>query len=72
MVRNEDDPQRKHAIKGSRFVFLSSEWNLTVEDRAMISEIQRSNHSLYRAYLLKEPLAHSLGYPQAGRASISG
>jgi transposase len=68
LVRDEDDPERKRAIKGSRFSLLRSEWNLTVEDRAKISEIQRSNRSLYRAYLLKEALAHLLGYQQAGRA----
>jgi transposase len=68
LVRDEEDPERKRAIKGSRFALLRSEWNLTVEDRAKISEIQRSNRSLYRAYLLKEALAHLLGYQQAGRA----
>jgi transposase len=67
LVRIEQDPQRKQAIKGSRFALLRSEWNLTVDDRAKISEIQRSNRSLYRAYLLKEALAHLLGYKQAGR-----
>jgi transposase len=62
LVRIEEDPERKQAIKGSRFALLRAEWNLTVEDRAKISEIQRSNRSLYRA------LAHLLGYEQAGRA----
>ena len=68
LVRIEVDPERKQAIKGSRFALLRSEWNLTMDDRAKISEIQRSNRSLYRAYLLKEALAHLLGYQQAGRA----
>jgi transposase len=68
LVRIEVDPERKQAIKGSRFALLRSEWNLTMDDRAKISEIQRSNCSLYRAYLLKEALAHLLGYQQAGRA----
>ena len=68
LVRDEEDPEQKRAIKGSRFALLRSQWNLTVEDRAKISEVQRSNRSLYRAYLLKEALAHLLGYRQAGRA----
>jgi transposase len=68
LVRDEEDPQRRRAIKGSRFALLRSEWNMTVEDQAKISEIQRSNRSLYRAYLLKQALAHLLGYQQAGRA----
>ena len=67
-VRDEDDAERQRAIKGSRFALLRSEWNLTVEDRAKISEIQRSNRPLYRVYLLKQALAHLLGYQQAGRA----
>jgi len=68
LVRDEEDPHRKRAIKGTRFALLRSEWNLTVEDRAKISDVQQSNRSLYRAYLLKEALAHLLGYQQAGRA----
>ena len=67
-VREEEDPERKRAIKGSRFALLRSEWNLTVKDRAKISEIEGSNRSLYRAYLLKAALAHLLGYQQPGRA----
>jgi transposase len=67
LVRIDVDPGRKQAIKGSRFALLRSEWNLTVDDRAKISEIQRSNRSLYRAYLLKEALAHLLGYQQPRR-----
>ena len=62
LVRDEEDAERKRAIKGSRFALLRSEWNLTVADRAKISEVQRSNRSLYRAYLLKQALAHLLGY----------
>ena len=68
LVRDEDDPERKRANKGSRFALLRSQWNLTVDDRAKNSEIQRSNRSLYRAYLLKQALAHLLGYQQAARA----
>src|SRR5207249_5094177 len=70
LVRGEEDPQRKRAIKGTRFALLRSEWNLTVEDRAKISDVQQSNRSLYRAYLLKEALAHLLGYQQAGQKAL--
>lgn len=68
VVRNEQDPQSKKAIKGSRFALLRSQWNLTSDDKAKLSEIQHSNRSLYRAYLLKEALAHLLGYQQPERA----
>lgn len=67
-VRAEHDPQSKKAIKGSRFALLRSPWNLSSDDKAKLSEIQRSNRSLYRAYLLKEALAHLLGLQQPGRA----
>jgi len=70
LVRDEEDAERKRAIKGSRFALLRSEWNLTVADRAKISEVQRSNRSLYRAYLLKQALAHLLGYQQAGQKAL--
>ena len=68
VVRAEQDPQSKKALKGSRFALLRSQWNLTSDDKAKLSEIQRSNRSLYRAYLLKEALAHLLGHQQPGRA----
>lgn len=37
-------------------------------DKLKISEIQRTNKPLYRAYLLKESLAKALDYPQPKRA----
>lgn len=64
----EEEPERGRAIKGIRFALLREEWNLTADDRTKVSEVQRSKRSLYRAYLLKEALAHLLGYQQAGRA----
>lgn len=68
LVREEADREEKRAIKGSRFALLRNPWNLNLEERAKLAEIERSNRPLYRAYLLKEALAHLLGYRQPGRA----
>ena len=59
---------KARTIKGSRFALLKSTWNLTRRDRQKLSEVQKSNKRLYRAYLLKETLAQALDYVQAGRA----
>jgi transposase len=55
-------------IKKSRFVLLKRPWNLTRRDRQKLHEVQRTNRRLYRAYLLKEALAHALDYRQFARA----
>lgn len=56
------------SIKRSRFSLLRSVWNLTRRDKDKLSEIQKNNRPLYRAYLLKEALAKALDYRQPGRA----
>jgi transposase len=54
------DAQDKQAIKGTRFVLQKSPWNLTDVERGKLTEVQRTNRPLYRAYLLKETLAKIL------------
>ena len=56
------------AIKNSRYALLKNPWNLTRDERNKLSEIQRDNAKLYRAYLLKESLAKALDYLQPKRA----
>ena len=68
LVRAAADRESKRVIKRSRFALLRSPWKLSVEERAKLSEIARSNRPLYRAYLLKEALARLLDYRSAGRA----
>ena len=46
--------QERKAIKASRFALLKNPWNLSRGERQKLSEIQRNNRRLYRAYLLKE------------------
>jgi transposase len=57
-----------HTIKKSRFALLKNIWNLTPRQRRKLSEIQKTNKPLYRAYLLKESLAKALDYLQPKRA----
>ena len=67
-VRALKGTEQAKQIKGSRFILLKSWGNLTREGRSRLSEIQRTNHKLYRGYLLKESLAGVLDYRQPKRA----
>jgi transposase len=67
-VRAADDPEEAKAVKNSRYALLKNPWNLTDMDAQKLSEIQRTNQPLYRAYLLKESLAKALDYLQPKRA----
>jgi transposase len=51
------DPEEKEAIKGTRFALQKNPWNLTDVEQGKLSDVQRTNRPLYRAYLLKETLA---------------
>ena len=66
-VRELEGEQAKQ-VKGLRFVLLKSWGNLRRQGHARLSEVQRTNHRLYRAYLLKESLAAVLDYRQPKRA----
>jgi transposase len=62
------DPDQARAVKRTRFVLLMNPWNLSRAQRRKLSEVQRTNQRLYRAYLLKETLAQALDYRQPWRA----
>lgn len=62
------DPDEARAVKRTRFVLLMNPWNLSRAQRRKLSEVQRTNQRLYRAYLLKETLAQALDYRQPRRA----
>ena len=57
-MREQDKttPEGK-ALKGTRWATQKNPWNLTQEETARLSELQRTNTKLYRAYLLKEAIA---------------
>ena len=52
----------------SRFALLKNPWNLNRKEKQKLSELQRTNAPIYRAYLLKETLAQALDYLQPWRA----
>lgn len=57
------------ALKKTRWALLKSHWNLDQRETEKLSEVQRTNQRIFRAYLLKESLAQSLDYRQRGRAA---
>ncbi|MBA3763823.1 MAG: ISL3 family transposase [Chthoniobacterales bacterium] len=44
----------KRSLKSARWPLLKNPWNLTLKERQKLSDLQRNNRRLYRAYLLKE------------------
>lgn len=55
-VRLASGMEEKQAVKGSRWALQKNPWNLRQSEHDKLSELQRSNQPLYRAYLLKESL----------------
>jgi transposase len=53
---------------GMRFALWKNPWNLSRAEHQKLSELQRTNARLYRAYMLKETLAQALDYMQPARA----
>ena len=49
-------------VKNTRFALLKNPNNLTAKDQAKLSQVQKDNAPLFRAYLLKETLAAALDY----------
>lgn len=62
------DVEDRRSLKRSRWALLKNPWNLSQREDEKLSEVQRTNRRLYRAYLLKESLAQALDYRQRGRA----
>ncbi|QRK08256.1 ISL3 family transposase [Archangium violaceum] len=68
-VREQAGSQEGKALKHSRWALLKNPWNLTVRQGEKLSELKKTNQTLYRAYLLKESLARGMDYVQPKRAS---
>jgi len=66
-VREEEDSLAAKSIKGTRYALLKRDWKLTTRDLEKLSDIQRTNLRLYRAYLLKEALTDALDQRQPFR-----
>lgn len=63
-VREAAEPDERAALKQSRFALQKNPWNLNKIEDEKVSQVQRTNRSLYRAYLLKESLAAILARRQ--------
>ncbi|MGH2884920.1 MAG: ISL3 family transposase [Solirubrobacteraceae bacterium] len=55
-ARRAGQRQLAKDLKGARFALWKNPENLTTRQQAKLSDIQRTNRKLYRAYLLKEQL----------------
>lgn len=70
----KDDPEAAKVLKRSRWALLKDPVNLTEAEEAKLSDIQRGNVRLYRAYLLREQLGDILDrrQPNVVRALLLG
>jgi transposase len=68
-VREVAGTEGAQALKKTRWALLKSAWNLDRREEEKLSEVQRTNQRIYRAYLLKESLAEGFEYRQGARAS---
>jgi transposase len=59
-VRAVKGTDEASAIKNTRYALQKNPWNLTVDEKAKLAVVQKTNKPLYRAYLLKETLAKIL------------
>jgi transposase len=63
-VREQRGTEEGKALKKTRWALLKRPWNVNVEESRKLSEVQRANRRLYRAYLLKETLCDILDHRQ--------
>jgi transposase len=59
-VRAATSAEDSKQLKGTRWSLLKSFWNLSLFDSSRLSQLQRDNKRLYRAYLLKDALVRVL------------
>jgi transposase len=56
-VRKAGTKAEKKELKGTRFVLLKGQWNLSSADHQTLQQVKETNEPLYTAYLLKELFA---------------
>jgi transposase len=66
-MRMADDAE-KRSLKSTRWPLLKNPWNLTRKERQKLSDLQRNNQRIYRAYLLKESFQQIYDAPSAAHA----
>jgi len=59
-ARAATSEEERKELKGTRWQLLKSFWNLSLFDSLRLSQLQRENKRLYRAYLLKDSLVRTL------------
>lgn len=64
----EKGPAHKALMYKTRFIWLKNPWNLTETQAFRLSELERLNLKINRAYLLKELFRHFWDYTYAGWA----
>jgi len=62
------DDEQKRSLKSSRWPLLKNPWNLTRTEQQKLSDLQRNNQRIYRAYLLKESFQQIYDAPSASHA----
>ena len=67
---NEAEPEDKKGLKKTRWALQKNPWNLTDLEADKLTELQRTNKRIYRAYLLKEALAGVLDCRSIGIARV--
>lgn len=65
-VRAVVEPDQRRALKHTRFALLKNPWNLTTIEHTKLTDLPRTNATLYRAYLMKESFAAILDRNQPG------
>lgn len=55
-ARRAGQTQTARDLKGARFALWKNPENLTARQQLKLADVQKTNHRLYRAYLLKEQL----------------
>lgn len=64
----EKGAEHKQLVARTRYVWLKNPWNLTDKQAARLSELERLNLKINRAYLLKEAFREFWNYRRAGWA----
>jgi len=63
-MRSVEDREGRRGLKHTRYALLKNSWNLTDIEYAKLTELPKTNATLYRAYLMKESFAEILGRKQ--------
>ena len=69
-ARRAGQRQLAKDLKGARFALYKNPENLTARQHAKLSDIQRTNRKLYRAYLLKEQLRQIYRLPATSATAL--